>query len=72
MHDDKPRVAPTRLLLESLVDEGELPLARARDHRPDPAFLRDLEADGIADVEEVTVVRDPLAGRIFPTGSRRR
>jgi len=64
--DGSPRALRRALLLETLVDEGELPLARARGLGLTPAFLRDLEAAGVASVEEVTVVRDPLAGRVFP------
>jgi primosomal protein N' (replication factor Y) len=61
-----PRALRRGLVLEALVDEGALPLPRARDLGLTPAFLRDLEAEGLASVEEVAVVRDPLAGRLFP------
>jgi primosomal protein N' (replication factor Y) len=64
--DGSPRALRRALLLDTLTDEGALPLARARDLGLTSAFQRDLEAEGLASVEEVTVVRDPLAGRIFP------
>jgi primosomal protein N' (replication factor Y) len=64
--EDSPRALRRALFLETLADEGELPLARARDLGLTPAFQRDLEAEDLASIEEVTVVRDPLAGRIFP------
>ena len=64
--DGTPRALRRGLVLEALVDEGVLPLPRARDLGLTPAFLRDLETEGIARIEEVNVVRDPLAGRIFP------
>jgi primosomal protein N' (replication factor Y) len=64
--DGAPRALRRALLLEALADEDSLPLPRARTIGLTPAFLRDLEAEGIAGVEEVTVVRDPLAGRFFP------
>jgi len=61
-----PRALRRALVLETLVDEGVLPLPRARDLGLTPAFLRDLETEGLARAEEVYVVRDPLAGRVFP------
>ncbi|TMF08095.1 MAG: primosomal protein N' [Chloroflexi bacterium] len=64
--DGGPRALRRALVLETLVDEGVLPLPRARDLGLTPAFLRDLETEGLARVEEVYVVRDPLAGRVFP------
>ena len=42
-----------------------LPLSRARALGLTPAFLRDLESAGVGPVEDVTVVRDPLAGREY-------
>src|SRR5438093_451784 len=64
--DGAPRALRRSLVLEALADEGALPLPRARDLGLTPALLRDLEAEGLACVEDVTVVRDPLAGRVFP------
>ena len=64
--DGGPRALRRALVLETLVDEGVLPLPRARDLGLTPAFLRDLETEGLARAEEVYVVRDPLAGRVFP------
>ena len=64
--DGGPRALRRALVLETLVDEGVLPLPRARDLGLTPAFLRDLETEGLARLEEVYIVRDPLAGRVFP------
>jgi primosomal protein N' (replication factor Y) len=64
--DGAPRALRRALVLEALADEGALTLPRARDLGLTSAFLRDLETEGVARVEDVTVVRDPLAGRIFP------
>src|SRR5947208_14995475 len=64
--DGTPRALRRGLVLEALVDEGVLPLPRARDLGLTPSFLRDLETEGLARAEEVYVVRDPLAGRVFP------
>ena len=64
--DSATRALRRALVLETLVDEGVLPLPRARDLGLTPAFLRDLETEGLARVEQVYVVRDPLAGRVFP------
>ena len=64
--DGAPRALRRAFVLEALVNEGALPLPRARHLGLTPAFIRDLEAEGIASVEEVNVVRDPLAGRVFP------
>jgi len=61
-----PRALRRALVLEALVDEGALALPRARDLGLTPAFTRDLESAGLAALEDVTVVRDPLAGRVFP------
>jgi primosomal protein N' (replication factor Y) len=54
------------VLLDALLWEPEMPLSRARKLGLTPALLRDLEADGVVAVEDVTIVRDPLAGRTFP------
>jgi primosomal protein N' (replication factor Y) len=64
--DGSPRALRRALLLETLADEGALPLPRARTLGLTPAFLRDLEADGFVAVQDVTVIRDPLAGRFYP------
>ena len=53
------------VLLDALAEEGSLPLSRARALGLTPAALRDFEADGLVLVEDVTVVRDPLAGREY-------
>ncbi|HSP56228.1 MAG TPA: primosomal protein N' [Dehalococcoidia bacterium] len=53
------------VLLEALVEEGEISLARARALGLTPAVLRDLQAEGLAVPEDVTMVRDPLAGRTY-------
>ncbi|MDO8614781.1 MAG: primosomal protein N' [Dehalococcoidia bacterium] len=53
------------VVLERLADEGALPRARARALGLTPAVLRDLQAEGWAAVEDVTVVRDPLSGRAY-------
>ena len=53
-------------MLEALGWENPMPLTRARTLGLTPALRRDLEADGAIIVEEVTVVRDPLAGRTYP------
>ncbi|HVP05018.1 MAG TPA: primosomal protein N' [Dehalococcoidia bacterium] len=53
------------VVLEALTDEGPMPLSRARTLGLTPAMLRDLQAEGIAAVEDVQVLRDPLAGREY-------
>jgi len=60
-----PRALRRAVLLEALVAEGALPLSRARAMGLTPSLLRELEEQGLAEVREVTVVRDPLAGRTF-------
>jgi len=61
-----PAALRRALLLEALADEIAIPMPRARALGLTPASLRDLQADGLAAVETVTVVRDPLAGRAYP------
>ncbi len=61
-----PRALRRALLLEALVDESAVPLPRARNIGLTPAFLRDLHEEGLVAVEDVTVIRDPLAGRFYP------
>ena len=62
---DKRGSARRAVVLEALADEVTMPLSRARTIGLTPAMLRDFEADGVAKVEDVQVVRDPLAGREF-------
>lgn len=54
------------MVLEALADDGPLPLAELRSQGLTPAVLRDLQAGGLVAQENVTVVRDPLAGRVYP------
>ncbi len=53
------------VVIEALAEEGALPLSRAREIGLTPALLRDLQADGVALIEDVQVVRDPLTSRSF-------
>lgn len=64
--DGSPRALRRALVLGALADDGAMPLPRARTLGLTPAFLRELEGEGLVAVEEVTVVRDPLVGRFFP------
>jgi primosomal protein N' (replication factor Y) len=64
--DDRPPSLRRAMVLEALAGEGPLPVAELRDRGLTPAVLRDLERDGLAAREDVTVVRDPLAGRAYP------
>ena len=52
-------------LLELLISEEEMPLSRARASGLTPAFARDLTDGGIAVTQEISLLRDPLAGREF-------
>lgn len=61
-----PRALRQALVLQALADEGALPLARARTLGLTAAMLREFESAGLAAVEARAVVRDPLAGRVFP------
>jgi primosomal protein N' (replication factor Y) len=54
------------MVLETLADEGSLPLAELRSQGLTAAVLRDLQKLALAAREEITVVRDPLAGRLYP------
>ncbi len=54
------------MVLEALADEGPLPVAELRPLGLTAAVLRDLQQQGLAVREDVTVVRDPLAGRVYP------
>src|SRR3990172_4999616 len=60
---DTPRALRRLAVLAALAEEGVLPLARARSLGLTAALLPDLEAGGLAAVELIAVVRDPLAGR---------
>ena len=53
------------VILEALVEEGWLPLSRARAIGLTAAVLREFVGEGIVAQEEVAVLRDPLAGRDF-------
>jgi primosomal protein N' (replication factor Y) len=63
--EGSPRALRRALVLEALAEEGELVLSRARAMGLTAALERDLLAADIARIEEVTVVRDPLAGRTY-------
>jgi len=64
-----PRGLKHAALLETLVAETSIPLNRARSLGATPAFLRDLQAAGTAVIEDRPVIRDPLAGRVYPPRS---
>ncbi len=63
--DARKGSARRAVVLEALAEEGELPLSRAREIGLTPALLRDLLADGVALIEDVQVVRDPLLARSY-------
>jgi primosomal protein N' (replication factor Y) len=65
---DEGGASPLRraMVLEALADEGPLPVAELRPLGLTAAVLRDLQQQGLAAREDVTVVRDPLAGRVYP------
>ncbi len=63
--EDKPAALRRAIVLEALADESPLPLAELRPRGLTPAVLRDLAEAGLAAQEEVTLVRDPLAGRTY-------
>jgi primosomal protein N' (replication factor Y) len=54
------------VVLEALAAEPEMVLSRARTLGLTAALRRDLENEGVITVEDVTLVRDPLAGRTYP------
>ncbi len=54
------------MVLEALADEGPIPLAELRPLGLTAAVLRDLQQQDLAAREDITVVRDPLAGRVYP------
>jgi primosomal protein N' (replication factor Y) len=53
------------MVLEALAEDGPLPLSELRPRGLTAAVMRDLEAAGLARQDDVTVVRDPLAGRAY-------
>jgi primosomal protein N' (replication factor Y) len=63
--DGSQRAGRRATVLEALAEEGSLPLSRARALGLTPAALRDFEAEGVAAREDVTLLRDPLAGREY-------
>jgi primosomal protein N' (replication factor Y) len=63
--EDRPQPLRRAMVLEALADDGLLPLAELRSRGLTAAVMRDLEAAGLARREDVTVVRDPLAGRAY-------
>jgi primosomal protein N' (replication factor Y) len=63
--DGSQRAVRRAIVLDALAEEGSLPLSRARALGLTPAMLRDFEAEGVAAREDVTLVRDPLAGRQY-------
>jgi len=61
------RSARQAAVLEALLEEGSLPLSQVRARTQlTPAALRELIDQGLVAVEDVAVLRDPLAGRIYP------
>ena len=54
------------MVLDALAEGGPLPLAELRAQGLTPTVLRDLQGAGLAVQEDVTVVRDPLADRVYP------
>ncbi|MEX0800366.1 MAG: primosomal protein N' [Dehalococcoidia bacterium] len=63
---DKPSPLRRAMVLEALAEEGPLPLSELRARGLTPAVQRDLLAEGLVAEEDVTVIRDPLAGRAYP------
>ena len=63
--DGSQRAGRRATVLDALAEEGSLPLSRARALGLTPATLRDFEAEGVAAREDVTLLRDPLAGREY-------
>jgi primosomal protein N' (replication factor Y) len=64
--EDKPATLRRAMVLHALAGEGPLPLSDLRARGLTPAVLRDLLADRLVVEEDVTVIRDPLAGRVYP------
>ena len=63
--DGSQRAVRRATVLDALAEEGSLPLSRARALGLTPATLREFEAEGVAAREDVTLLRDPLAGRQY-------
>ncbi len=63
--DGSQRAGRRATVLDALAEEGSLPLSRARALGLTPATLRDFETEGVAVREDVTLLRDPLAGREY-------
>jgi len=63
--DGKKASARRAAVLDALIEEGAMPLAKAKEAGLTPALLRDLQAEGVAVVEDVQVVRDPLLERHY-------
>ncbi|MCH7998560.1 MAG: primosomal protein N' [Chloroflexi bacterium] len=64
--EDKSAALRRAMVLETLAEEGSLPIAELRPRGLTPAVLRDLQAERLVVAEDVTMVRDPLAGRDYP------
>jgi len=63
--EDRPQPLRRAMVLEALAEDGPLPLSELRSRGLTAAVMRDLEAAGLARQDDVTVVRDPLAGRAY-------
>ena len=63
--EDRPQPLRRAMVLEALAEDGPLPLSELRPQGLTAAVMRDLEAAGLARQDDVTVVRDPLAGRAY-------
>jgi primosomal protein N' (replication factor Y) len=63
--DSSAKALRRAVILGALLDEGAMPLARARTLGLTAAVQREFAAENVAVVEDQTIVRDPLAGRIF-------
>ncbi len=63
--EGSPRSLRLAIVIEALADEGVLSRARAHSLGLTAALQRELESEGMAAIEDVQVVRDPLAGREF-------
>ncbi|MBI2912924.1 MAG: primosomal protein N' [Chloroflexi bacterium] len=63
--DGSSRALRRAMVLDALAEEGRAPLARLRQQGLTATLLRHLQAEGLAILEDVTVVRDPLAGRVY-------
>jgi primosomal protein N' (replication factor Y) len=63
--EGKSAASRRAMVLEALADESPLSLAELRSSGLTAAVLRDLQAAGLVESEDVTMVRDPLAGRVY-------